>query len=116
MKRAIVKRFIIVLILAMAICSIVISMSYYRLASRRVMEDMKPVLLLLDSTIDWNRDDLETQVVTLGKQMKDDYRITIIDTDGSVLADSEANNPETMENHSNRKEVKEAGCKSYRVW
>ena len=44
MKRAIVKRFIVVLIVAMAISSIVISMSYYRLASHRVMEDMKPVL------------------------------------------------------------------------
>lgn len=108
MKKAIVKRFIIVLILAMAICSIVISMSYYRLASRRVMEDMKPVLLLLDSTIDWDSDDLEAQIVKLGSQMNDDYRITIIDKDGSVLADSEAGNPETMENHSNRKEVKEA--------
>lgn len=50
MKRAIVKRFIVVLIVAMAISSIVISMSYYRLASHRVMEDMKPVLLLLDAT------------------------------------------------------------------
>ena len=54
MKRAIVKRFIVVLIVAMAISSIVISMSYYRLASHRVMEDMKPVLLLLDATIDCN--------------------------------------------------------------
>ena len=108
MKKAIVKRFIIVLILAMAICSIVISMSYYRLASRRVMEDMKPVLLLLDSTINWDSDDLEAQIVTFGSRMNDDYRITIIDQDGSVLADSEAGNPETMENHSNRKEVKEA--------
>lgn len=72
------------------------------------MEDMKPVLLLLDSTIDWDSDDLEAQIVKLGGQMNDDYRITIIDKDGSVLADSEAGNPETMENHSNRKEVKEA--------
>lgn len=108
MKRAIVKRFIIVLILAMAICSIVISLSYYRLASRRVMEDMKPVLLLLDAAIDWEEDDLETQVVTLSSQMEGDYRITIIDQDGSVLADSQADNPETMENHSDRTEVKQA--------
>ena len=93
MKRAIVKRFIVVLIVAMAISSIVISMSYYRLASHRVMEDMKPVLLLLDATIDWESSDLEKQ---------------IIDNDGSVLADSETGNPETMENHKNRKEVKEA--------
>ena len=40
--------------------------------------------------------------------MNNDYRITIIDNDGSVLADSETGNPETMENHKNRKEVKEA--------
>ena len=108
MKRAIVKRFIVVLIVAMAISSIVISMSYYRLASRRVMEDMKPVLLLLDATIDWESSDLEKQIVEISKQMNDDYRITLIDQDGSVLADSETGNPETMENHKNRKEVKEA--------
>ena len=108
MKRAIVKRFIVVLIVAMAISSIVISMSYYRLASRRVMEDMKPVLLLLDATIDWESSDLEKQIIEISSQMNNDYRITIIDNDGSVLADSETGNPETMENHKNRKEVKEA--------
>ena len=106
MKRAIVKRFIVVLIVAMAISSIVISMSYYRLASHRVMEDMKPVLLLLDATIDWESSDLEKQIVEISSQMNNDYRI--IDNDGSVLADSETGNPETMENHKNRKEVKEA--------
>ena len=63
MKRAIVKRFIVVLIVAMAISSIVISMSYYRLASHRVMEDMKPVLLLLDATIDWESSDLENRLL-----------------------------------------------------
>ena len=108
MKRAIEKRFIVVLIVAMAISSIVISMSYYRLASHRVMEDMKPVLLLLDATIDWESSDLEKQIVEISNQMNNDYRITIIDNDGSVLADSETGNPETMENHKNRKEVKEA--------
>ena len=108
MKRAIVKRFIVVLIVAMAISSIVISMSYYRLASHRVMEEMKPVLLLLDATIDWQSSDLEKQIVEISSQMNNDYRITIIDNDGSVLADSETGNPETMENHKNRKEVKEA--------
>lgn len=108
MKRAIVKRFIVVLIVAMAISSIAISMSYYRLASHRVMEDMKPVLLLLDATIDWESSDLEKQIVEISSQMNNDYRITIIDNDGSVLADSETGNPETMENHKNRKEVKEA--------
>ena len=70
MKRAIVKRFIVVLIVAMAISSIVISMSYYRLASHRVMEDMKPVLLLLDATIDWESSDLEKQIVEISSQMK----------------------------------------------
>lgn len=84
MKRAIVKRFIVVLIVAMAISSIVISMSYYRLASHRVMEDMKPVLLLLDATIDWESSDLEKQIVEISSQMNNDYRITIIDNDGSV--------------------------------
>ena len=83
-------------------------MSYYRLASHRVMEDMKPVLLLLDATIDWESSDLEKQIVEISSQMNNDYRITIIDNDGSVLADSETGNPETMENHKNRKEVKEA--------
>ena len=70
MKRAIVKRFIVVLIVAMAISSIVISMSYYRLASHRVMEDMKPVLLLLDATIDWESSDLEKQIAKLEREIE----------------------------------------------
>ena len=114
MKRAIVKRFIVVLIVAMAISSIVISMSYYRLASHRVMEDMKPVLLLLDATIDWESSDLEKQIVEISSQMNNDYRITIIDNDGSVLADSETGNPETMENH--KKQKGSQGGFSKRLW
>ena len=69
---------------------------------------MTSFLLLLDATIDWESSDLEKQIVEISKQMNDDYRITLIDQDGSVLADSETGNPETMENHKNRKEVKEA--------
>lgn len=34
-------------------------------------------------------------------------RISIIDTDGNVVADSRQHNPETLDNHLNRKEVKE---------
>ena len=49
------------------------------------MEDMKPVLLLLDATIDWESSDLEKQIVEISSQMNNDYRITIIDNDGSVL-------------------------------
>ena len=78
MKRAIVKRFIVVLIVAMAISSIVISMSYYRLASHRVMEDMKPVLLLLDATIDWESSDLEKQIVEISSQMNNDIELQLL--------------------------------------
>lgn len=107
MKRAIVKRFIIVLLIAMAISSVIISLSYYRLATGRVMEDMKSVLLLLDASIDWDGD-LEEEVIRLAGRMDQNYRITIIDPDGSVLADSEADHPESMENHADRKEIIEA--------
>jgi two-component system phosphate regulon sensor histidine kinase PhoR len=49
-----------------------------------------------------NIDSLDIMVKDLG--VKIDTRITVIDTTGKVLADSE-NDPETMENHKARKEI-----------
>lgn len=50
-------------------------------------------------------DKLRAFVKNLGNQLK--VRITVIDTDGVVLADSKAN-PDTMDNHRTRPEVAEA--------
>jgi len=50
-------------------------------------------------------DELDTLVKKLGKQIQ--TRITVINSEGKVLADSEKN-PKLMENHRNRPEIKQA--------
>ncbi len=56
----------------------------------------------------WNSDNLQVQVNHLAQGA--DYRITVIDRRGKVLADSEVSAAKLveMENHANRPEVKEA--------
>ena len=51
-------------------------------------------------------DNLDTLAKRLGEQI--DARVTIIGSDGTVLGDSEEEDPATMDNHSDRPEVREA--------
>jgi two-component system phosphate regulon sensor histidine kinase PhoR len=51
-------------------------------------------------------DNLDTLAKRLGEQI--DARVTIIGRDGTVLGDSEEENPATMDNHSDRPEVRQA--------
>ena len=57
-----------------------------------------------------NGQESETDQAILARQFSEEFRYTLIDTDGTVLYDSTAD-ASTMENHANRPEVLEAGAR-----
>lgn len=107
MKRAIVKKMIIVLVIALALCSVISGFSCCKLLEREMTEEMTELLRVLDVSID-RESDLNRQLGSCKEALNGKYRITLIAADGTVLADSDTQDMSAMENHRERKEVREA--------
>ena len=103
--------YFILIILSLAILSIItlslFNQTYIQEISQRLDNNARLVRSIV-KTVPGNRLLLENKIKELGKEIQ--TRITIISSDGTVLADSESN-PETMENHNNRPEVIQARAK-----
>lgn len=108
MKKAILYRFTGVLLLALIICSI---FSYYAFGTsylNSMTENMLKTLHVIDYALDYE-ENLQEQINDLQTHfLQEDTRITMIDMEGTVHADSMAENVTDMENHKNREEVKAA--------
>ena len=108
MKRAVLLRFVVILLLALAVSG---AFSYYFIGRNMLQHDMSAMLNTIhavDYALDYGTD-LQAQVETLhAAAMDEKTRITVIASDGTVAADSEIDRPDVMENHLERDEVQEA--------
>ena len=108
MKRAVLLRFVVILLLALAVSG---AFSYYFIG-RNMLEHDKISMLNTIRAVDYALDyhaDLQEQVERLqSSAMDENSRITVIASDGTVVADSEIDRPDVMENHLEREEVREA--------
>lgn len=104
MKRAILMRFIGILLLALAISS---AISYYFVGKKMLennITNMIDTIQVVDYSLN-NADDLQGELRRLHKNtLADNARITIIGIDGTVIADT-TKDIGTLENHNFRKEV-----------
>ena len=111
MKRAILLRFVVILLLALAVSG---AFSYYFIGRNMLAHDKSAMLNTIravDYALDYGRD-LQEQVEKLhAAAMDENSRITVIASDGTVAADSEIDRPDVMENHLEREEVQEAFAK-----
>lgn len=106
MQKAIFKYFAIILTITLLLSSAVSIVILSDRMLSNTKENMAYAVKLIDYQLDYTQP-LEHQVVELNQMAYDDTtRLTIIDTEGNVLADSEKDNIE--ENHFSRTEVKEA--------
>lgn len=108
MRNAIFKKFLQMLFLALLLNSII----FYTVSSSALLKksrsNMMFTLETADSLLDYGKD-LETQARRLSAAAGESgSRFTIIRNDGTVAADTGAAEPETLENHMDREEVKEA--------
>ncbi len=108
--QAIRHRFFYVTAIAVAICSIVLyaTLNLYLFSQEEV--ELLAYARIVDVTIqeDGNNDTEALLSRIKGQMDNDTLRITVIQTDGEVLADSDVTDADAMDNHLARKEVQEA--------
>ena len=107
MKRAILLRFVAILMLALAVSSV-----FLLLYREKVLKNNRQSMINTAHVVDYALDyegDLQEQLLRLHEATMDEQsRITIITEDGTVVADNEIEQPKSLENHLEREEVKEA--------
>lgn len=108
MKKAILVRFSMILFVALAVSS---AISYFFMGNKLLVDNEKNLLNIvhmIDYTLEY-RGDIQKECMRMQKQLEDvNVRITIIGTDGTVLADTQAESYVGMENHLEREEIKMA--------
>lgn len=106
MKKAIFKNFTVIIVLALIICSSVSTYIFSRLIFNHTVDNMIYSLQLADYTLDYDQP-LKDQIDQINSHtLNQDSRISVIDLDGTVEADSSVETP--LENHLQRKEVQDA--------
>jgi two-component system phosphate regulon sensor histidine kinase PhoR len=107
-KKAIFQRFILILSLALILSGSIFGAVISNIIFDKTEDDMLYSVRIADHGLDYTSD-LKAQVDSL-KDIKgnETTRFTIIDLKGNVIADSDVADSTTMENHSEREEIKEA--------
>ncbi|MBQ7840939.1 MAG: two-component sensor histidine kinase [Lachnospiraceae bacterium] len=107
-NKSILVRFAVVLGLALALSSVISSYFLGKNMLNENIEFMMKTISVVDYSLDYEKP-LQDQVKRLYTDALDgDTRLTIIDTDGNVLADTDLDSVDKLENHLEREEVKEA--------
>lgn len=107
MRKAILERFIIVLLAALCINSVIFYIASSNMILTTSRRDMRYTIRAIDSILDYNGD-LMSQMQRLEAFTDlDSSRVTLIKLDGTVITDSDAA-PEDLDNHLGREEVKMA--------
>ena len=107
MRKAILEKFIFVLLAALCINSVIFYIASRNTILDTTRKDMLYTMEMIDRTLDYDGDLLEQvrrmETFTAGNTS----RITLIRTDGTVVSDSDAD-PLELDNHLSRKEVIQA--------
>ena len=107
MRKAILERFIFVLLAALCINSVIFYIASHNTILNTTGKDMLYTLEMLDQTLDYEGD-LSQQVQRMEAFIAGNpSRVTLIRTDGTVVSDSDAD-PSELDNHLSRKEVVQA--------
>ena len=107
MRKAILERFIFVLLAALCINSVIFYIASRNTILNTTGKDMLYTLEMLDQTLDYEGD-LSQQVQRMEAfTAGNPSRVTLIRTDGTVVSDSDAD-PSELDNHLSRKEVVQA--------
>lgn len=108
MRNAILLRFAAILLLALTLSSVISSFLLGKNMLNEKITSMTETISAIDYALEYENS-LQEQVRALHTSvLEEDTRLTIIDREGTVLADSDLDNTDTMENHLERKEVKDA--------
>ena len=101
MKKKINKMMILIATVTILLTMVLITVVYYDLFRRQVLEDLKSYGSLLKSCSSVE------EIKENGVPVESDLRLTLIGSDGQVLYDNEADSV-AMGNHASRPEIQEA--------
>lgn len=108
MKKAIFKKFFIIILTASLICCFVSYTIISRTLYKNTIQNMIYSIKLIDKNIDYSNN-IQKQIEELNPiTMTSDTRISIINKNGNVLADTYMGNTSHMENHISREEITDA--------
>ncbi len=107
MRKAILQRFILMLLTALCINSVIFYIASSDIILKRTREEMIYTVRSIDSVLEYDGD-LADQMERL-KQFtnRDSSRVTLVRTDGTVVADTDAR-AESLDNHLSREEIQDA--------
>ena len=102
MKKKISMKMCLIACVAISLTAIFVTASFYQMNTKRTWTQLKDIAMVFSSQ--YNKlEDIEV----MSESVKNDYRITLIDTDGTVLYDSIVD-ASRLVNHGDRQEVIEA--------
>lgn len=109
MRRSILKKFILVLLAALCINSVIFYLISSQMLLTMAKEDMSYTIEMIDRLLDYEDETgLAAQVERMEEFTgKDDTRVTLIHADGAVISDTDTSTL-GMDNHLDREEVREA--------
>ena len=107
MRKALLERFILVLLAALCINSVIFYIASSEMMLRNSKNDMTYTIKAVDSILDYDRDLMEQMERLEAFTDQDSSRVTLIRTDGTVVTDSDAD-AEYLDNHLGREEVRAA--------
>jgi len=107
-KRAIFKKFIVILSIVLILIGSIFSIVFSDILMDKTKNNLLYILRIADNTINYDSNLKEQLDVIKDIENNESTRITIFDYEGNVLADSEVNDHTTMEKHNKREEVMEA--------
>ncbi|MCC8024122.1 MAG: GHKL domain-containing protein [Clostridium sp.] len=107
MRKAILEKFILVLLAALCINSVIFYIASGTMILSTSRRDMTYTIKALDSVLEYDRDILGQMGRLEAFTDQDSSRVTLIRTDGTVIADSDAP-VEELDNHLDREEMKAA--------
>lgn len=107
MRKAILKRFILVLLTALCMNSVIFYVASSRMLLNTTRREMTYTIKALDSILDYNGNLMEQMNRLEHYTARDTSRVTLIGPDGTVLTDSDAD-ADALDNHLEREEVEQA--------
>ncbi|MBP3702250.1 MAG: two-component sensor histidine kinase [Lachnospiraceae bacterium] len=102
MKSKINKKMCLVAFVAICLTAIFVTVSFYQMNTKRTWRQLRDISMVFASEYGSLAD-----IKMMSESVKKDYRITLIDTDGTVLYDSVVN-ASNLVNHADREEVVKA--------
>ena len=90
MRKALLERFILVLLAALCINSVIFYIASSKMMLKNSKNDMTYTIRAVDSILDYDRDLMEQMKRLEAFTDRDSSRVTLINSDGTVVTDSDA--------------------------